>query len=59
MRYNVPRPIGRLRIARATFDAIAREELPQNIRELIEKLRQAELAKVPLDHEKAPRRKDH
>jgi len=60
MRYNVPRPIGRLRKhARATFDAIAREELPQNIRELVEKLRQAELAKVPLDHEKAPRRKDH
>jgi hypothetical protein len=61
---NEPRPIGRLRNhARAPFDAITREELPEHLRELIEKLRQAEPVKSPLNEppndKRPPRSKGH
>jgi hypothetical protein len=56
MRNYEPRPFGRLRKhVRAPFDTITLEELPQDMRELIEKLRQAEPAKSPLDDFKPPR----
>ena len=58
MRNYEPRPFGRLRKhVRAPFDAITREELPQDMRELIERLRQAEPVKSPLDDFKPPRSK--
>ena len=58
MRNYEPRPFGRLRKhVRAPFDTITLEELPQDMRELIEKLRQAEPAKSPLDDFKPPRSK--
>ena len=56
MRNYEPRPFGRLRKhVRAPFDTFTLEELPQDMRELIEKLRQAEPAKSPLDDFKPPR----
>jgi len=58
MRNYEPRPFGRLRKhVRAPFDAITLEELPRDVRELIEKLRQAEPVKSPLDDFKPPRSK--
>jgi len=54
-----PCPIGRLsEQVRAPFDAITREELPQNVRELVEKLRQAEPIKPALNGKKPPRSDD-
>jgi hypothetical protein len=59
MRNKKPRPIGCLRKqVRALFDAITREELPQNVRELVENCGQAEPVKPPLNDKKAPRSDD-
>jgi hypothetical protein len=59
MRNKEPGPIGRLRKqVRALFDVITREELPQNVRELVEKLRQVEPVKPPLNDKKPPRSDD-
>jgi hypothetical protein len=58
MRNKEPSPIGRLRKhVRARFDAITNEELPQEMRDLVEKLRQAELVKPPFKNRK-PHRKE-
>jgi hypothetical protein len=52
-------PIGRLRKhVRATYDGITREELPEHLRELVEKLRQAESVKAPLKKRKPSPRDD-
>jgi hypothetical protein len=54
MRNKEPSPVGRLRKhVRAHFDEITSEELPQDMRELVEKLRQAEQVKPP---KKPPRK---
>jgi hypothetical protein len=53
MHDNELRPIGRLRRhARASFDAITRESPPEHMRDLIEKLRQTEPVKPPLNHKR-------
>jgi hypothetical protein len=50
MHDNELHPIGRLRRhTRARFDAITRETLPELMRDLVEKLRQAEPVKSPLN----------
>ena len=54
-----PHPIGRLRRhARAPFDAITREELPQDMRQLVKRLREAEPVKSPLIDKQPPGRED-
>src|SRR5262252_2304704 len=59
MRNKEPSPIGRLRKhVRARFDAITSEELPQDMRELAEKLLQADPVKPRLDDKKPPRKED-
>jgi hypothetical protein len=53
MRDKEPRPIGRLsKHVRALFDAVTREELPQAMRQLVDKLQQAEPVKPPRDDKK-------
>ena len=55
---NMARPIGRLRKhVRDTFDAITREELPQRLRELVEKSRYAEPVTAPHNKEGASERR--
>jgi hypothetical protein len=59
MHDNELHPIGRLRRhPRARFDAITRETLPEHMRDLVEKLRQAEPAKSPLNDMKPVRSED-
>jgi len=55
MRNKEPSPVGRLRKhVRARFDEITSEELPRDMRELVEKLRQAE----PDKPKKSPRKEE-
>jgi len=55
MRNIEPSPIGRLRQhVRARFDAITSEELPQDMRELVEKLRQAEAVHARAEGQETP-----
>jgi hypothetical protein len=59
MRDTEPRPIGRLgEHARASFDAIIGEALAERMRDLVEKLRQVEPVKSPLDSKEPPSSED-
>ena len=59
MRDNELHPIGRLRRhTRARFDAITQESLPEHMRDLVDKLRQAEPVKSPLNDKKPPSSED-